>query len=88
MTYELTDIDFEPAQPEIRTALNRRADELRAQYGRAGFTVYDRLDRWRDEHRLCKPYAHESGVERMIYVIHCRDRGAVAVCESWQFTEH
>lgn len=70
---------------ERQSALDRRAAELRAHYGKLGKIVYDRYDRWQDEHSLCAPSAHEPGVERMIYVIHCKDTDAVAVCESWQF---
>jgi hypothetical protein len=87
----LTEMEFESfaggTNPDQRsTSLNRRAAELRAQYGREGKVVYDRLDRWREEHRTCVK-DHEPTVERMIYVVHCRSTDSVAVCESWQFSE-
>lgn len=71
---------------EQETALNRRAQALRVHYGQMGRTVYDRLDRWREEHWRCAPKDHEPLVERGIYVIYCRPTNAVAVCESWQFS--
>lgn len=72
--------------PELVHPIEARAATLRAHYGRQGKTVYDRLDRWREEHAKCVPGSHESSIEGCMYVIHCKDRGAVAVCESWQFT--
>lgn len=78
---------LQPVMAYQETALNRRAAELRAKYGAEGKVVYDRLDRWREEHRRCDDATdHEGTVEHMIYVIHCRAMDAVAVCESWQFS--
>lgn len=70
------------------TPLQHRAASLRAYYGRQGLTVYDRLDRWRQEHGQCDPDTHSGGVEHCMYVIKCWGMGAVAVCESWQFGGH
>jgi hypothetical protein len=83
-------MEADPALQSVEqlTALNRRAMKLRAQYARQGMTVYDRLDRWQDEHRGCGDGDHDPAVEQAIYVIHCRPTGSVAVCESWQFTSH
>ena len=75
----------EPLMPDVVHPLTLRAASLRAYYGRQGKTVYDRLDRWREEHSACGSGSHEAGVEGCMYVIHCKDRDAVAVCESWQF---
>lgn len=75
----------DPLLPETVHPLTVRAAALRAHYGRQGKIVYDRLDRWREEHGGCRSGSHESGVEGCMYVIHCTERGAVAVCESWQF---
>lgn len=72
--------------PELLHPIEVRASTLRAYYGRQGKIVYDRLDRWNEEHGRCAPGSHESGAEGCMYVVHCRERDAVAVCESWQFT--
>jgi hypothetical protein len=78
----------QPHTIEEISALERRAQYLRAHYARLGKLVYDRLDRWQDEHQSCASTDHEPIVEGMMYVIHCRAMDAVAVCESWQFTEN
>lgn len=72
--------------PEQLDALARRAANVRNDYAREGWTVYDRLDRWRDEHEDCQPFEHMPSVEQNVYVILCAHRQSVAVCESWQFT--
>lgn len=52
---------------------------LRSYYGEQGLTVYDRRDRWVEEHKRCKSEEHDLRMEGSIEVKICIPTGAVLI---------